>query len=176
MSLVSSVCVVQSHERDNRYDCTHPARATAKHQDSHINSGRVNEKAREDFTLRARCTATLLSKRFLSGWLDDHNPFSSRKRPHISKASSARRNTSKTLPSTRNSHTVRMLLNGTVPKGALKNVYPLTLAWASSLGFCGEPVRTRCFALSPTSRHALITSPDSSELIRCCATLEFRFT
>ncbi|ABO60856.1 gp68, hypothetical protein [Burkholderia phage phi644-2] len=53
MSLVSSICVMQSHERDDRHSRTHPVRTTAKHQNSHISSGRGNEKAREAFTLRA---------------------------------------------------------------------------------------------------------------------------
>ncbi|KGS16999.1 hypothetical protein VU09_31035 [Burkholderia pseudomallei] len=53
MSLVSSVYVMQSHERDDRHSRPHPVRTTAKHQNSHISSGRGNEKAREAFTLRA---------------------------------------------------------------------------------------------------------------------------
>ncbi|KKI72332.1 hypothetical protein VU09_29195 [Burkholderia pseudomallei] len=45
MSLVSSICVMQSHERDDRHSRTHPVRTTAKHQNGHSNSGRGNEKA-----------------------------------------------------------------------------------------------------------------------------------
>jgi hypothetical protein len=51
MSLVSSVCVMQPHERNDRHDCAHPTRATTKHQDRHIDSGRVNGKARTDIEL-----------------------------------------------------------------------------------------------------------------------------
>lgn len=53
MSLVSSVYVMQSHERDNRHSRPHPVRTTAKHQNGHISCGLGNEKAREAFTLRA---------------------------------------------------------------------------------------------------------------------------
>lgn len=45
LALFSSVCVVQTHECDNRHDRAHSTRATTKRQDGHINSGRVNGKS-----------------------------------------------------------------------------------------------------------------------------------
>ncbi|KGX48441.1 hypothetical protein SY87_09960 [Burkholderia pseudomallei] len=45
MSLVSSICVMQSHELDDRHSRTHPVRTTAKHQNGHSNSRCGNEKA-----------------------------------------------------------------------------------------------------------------------------------
>ncbi|AVR06752.1 hypothetical protein A8H31_03860 [Burkholderia thailandensis] len=67
MSLVSSICVMQSHERDDRHSRTHPVRTAAKHQNGHISSGRGNEKAREAFTLRATISAGNVASATING-------------------------------------------------------------------------------------------------------------